>query len=103
MTTRLTALVLLLAAAGAASAQDRERLYVRSVAANCAQCHGTDGKPAAGSALPPLAGRSREELVAQLQAFKNGTRAGAIMTQLSKGFTDAQIEQIAGHFAAVKN
>jgi sulfide dehydrogenase cytochrome subunit len=103
MTTRLTALALLLAIAGAAAAQDRERLYLRSVAASCAQCHGTDGKPAQGSALPPLAGRPREELIAQLQAFKAGTRPATIMTQLSKGFSDAQIEQIAGHFAAMKN
>jgi cytochrome subunit of sulfide dehydrogenase len=103
MTFRLTLLAVLLASAGAAAAQDQERLYTRSVAASCAQCHGTDGKPAAGSSLPRLAGRPRAELVAQLQAFRSGTRPATIMTQLSKGFSDAQIEQIAGHFAAVPN
>lgn len=100
MTTRTLALVLLLAGIGAASAQEREQLYLRSMAAHCAQCHGTDGKPAAGSSLPALAGMKREDLVAQLKAFKAGTRPATIMHQLSKGYSDAQIEAVASYFAA---
>ncbi|MDQ6640634.1 MAG: c-type cytochrome [Pseudomonadota bacterium] len=100
MNMRLTAVVLLLAMSGAAGAQDRERLAQRSVAAACAQCHGTDGVPAPGSSLPPLAGMPRGELVAQLKAFKAGTRPGTIMPQLSKGYSDAQIDLLASYFAA---
>jgi cytochrome subunit of sulfide dehydrogenase len=100
MGNRLTAVVLLLASAGgAADAQDRERMVQRSVAAACAQCHGTDGVPAAGSNLRPLAGMPREEMAAQLKAFKGGTRTGTIMPQLSKGYSDAQIDSLAGYFA----
>lgn len=102
MTTRLTAVVLLLAVTGAALGQERERLEERSLAATCAQCHGTDGAPAPGSSLPALAGMPREELAAQLKAFKAGTRAGTIMPQLSKGYSDAQIGQLASYFAARK-
>jgi sulfide dehydrogenase cytochrome subunit len=77
-------------------------LYVRTLAANCAQCHGTDGHAAAGSPLPSLAGRSRDELLAQLRGFKAGTRPSTIMQQLAKGYSDAQLEQLAAYFAAQK-
>jgi hypothetical protein len=42
----------LAAAAGAAFAQDAQTVAVRSLAASCAQCHGTDGHPVPGSTLP---------------------------------------------------
>jgi len=79
-----------------------QALYVAQVAATCANCHGTGGKPVAGSALPPLAGMPREQMLAQMQAFKSGSRPATIMHQLSKGFSDAQLVQIADYFAAQK-
>jgi sulfide dehydrogenase cytochrome subunit len=86
----------------AAQAQNQNTLYVRSLAANCASCHGTDGRTVAGSTMPPLAGMQRDYMLTQLKAFKAGTRPSTIMTQLAKGYTDAQLEQIAGYFAAQK-
>jgi len=44
----------------------------------------------------------REYLVTQLKAFKAGTRPATVMHQLSKGYSDAQIEQISTYFAAQK-
>lgn len=79
-----------------------ETLAVRSLAANCAQCHGTDGHAAPGSALPSIAGMPRDYLVTQLKAFKAGTRPATIMQQLARGYSDAQIEQLAAYFAAQK-
>jgi cytochrome c553 len=78
----------------------QDALYLRSLAANCAQCHGTGGHTVAGSPLPPLAGRSRDDLLAQLKAFKAGTRPSTIMQQLARGYSDAQLEQLAAFFAA---
>ncbi len=72
----------------------------RSLAATCFTCHGTDGRSVAG--VPPLAGRDRGELVQQMKDFKLGKRPATIMHQHAKGYTDAQIEQIAGYFASVK-
>ena len=79
---------------------DAQALRLRSLAASCAQCHGTDGRPVAGSVLPALAGLPAPTLRAQMQAFKNGTRPASVMTQLARGFSEAQIDQLAAFFAA---
>ena len=91
-------LLALLAAGPAAHAQDAQALQVAVIAATCANCHGTQGRPV-GSALPALAGMPREHMLEQLRQFKSGARPATIMHQLSKGYSDAQLEQIAGYFA----
>lgn len=92
----------LLAAAGAARAQSPEALNQRSLAAACAQCHGTDGRSAPGAAVPAIAGMPRDYLAAQLKAFKAGSRPSTVMGQLAKGFSDAQLEQLADYFSRQK-
>jgi cytochrome subunit of sulfide dehydrogenase len=82
--------------------QTQQQLYVKSLAATCANCHGTNGKAAAGSSAVTLAGLPQEYLVAQMKAFKSGARPATIMHQISKGYSDAQVEQIATYFAAQK-
>jgi cytochrome c553 len=94
-----------LAASGLVTAQTSDAgsvLQVRALAATCANCHGTNGKATDGSAVVSLAGLPKDYTVAQMLAFKNGTRQATIMHQLSKGYSDAQIEQIASYFAAQK-
>jgi cytochrome subunit of sulfide dehydrogenase len=85
-----------------AIAKDQQQLYTRSLAATCANCHGTDGKAVSGSAVVPLAGLTKEHIATQMKAFKSGTRPATVMHQISKGYSDAQIEQIAAYFAAQK-
>jgi cytochrome c553 len=95
--------ILMAAAAAAclsAQAQTPDALYVRSLAANCSNCHGTHGRAVPTSAVPGLAGMPREYMLRQLQAFRDGTRPATVMHQITKGFTPAQLEQIAGYFAA---
>lgn len=101
---RFTRTMAALALAGpwVAQAQTQEALYVRSLAANCASCHGTNGHAVPGAGMPGIAGRPRAELVAQLQAFKAGSRPATVMHQLAKGYSDAQIELIAGYLAQQK-
>lgn len=77
-------------------------LYVQSLAATCANCHGTDGHALNGASVPGLAGRSADELVAQMKAFRTGERKATIMHQIAKGFSDAQTQQLAEYFAAQK-
>ena len=86
-----------------AHAQDASiKLQSRTLVASCASCHGTEGRPADGSSAPALAGVPKATLIAQLKAFKEGTRPATVMHQLSKGYTDDQIDRIATYFAAVK-
>jgi len=70
----------------------------RDVAANCANCHGTDGRSRA--AVPSLAGQDAAVIVQRMKEFRDGRRAATVMQQLSKGYTDAQIEAAAAYFAA---
>lgn len=89
-------------AATTASAQDAAALHLRSLAATCANCHGTEGRTTDGSAIPSLAGMPREYMITQIKAFKDGSRPATVMHQLSKGFTDQQIESVATYFSALK-
>jgi cytochrome c553 len=41
-------------------------------------------------------------MVAQMKAFKDGSRPATVMHQLTKGLTDQQIESMADYFAAQK-
>jgi len=87
-------------AAGAAQAQpDAASAHAQSLAATCAACHGTAGRPPPGAAIAPLAGMPAAILVARMQAFKSGARPSTVMQQLARGYSDAQIELLAGYFA----
>ena len=70
-------------------------------AANCANCHGTDGKSAT-PIMPKLAGQDREFILEKLRSYKAGTSSGTIMPQLSKGYTDDEFVQLADYFSTVK-
>lgn len=95
--TKCLAAAALLALAAGAHAQVNQ---IRVWAAACATCHGTEGRASPG--MIGLAGRGQAELQQQLLAFKNGQRAGSIMPQLAKGYSDEQLAQIAAYFAAQK-
>ena len=72
---------------------------VRSLAANCAACHGTNGQPAKGSTLAGLAGKPRNELLTAMTQFKEGKKPATLMHQLAKGYTDAELEALADYFS----
>lgn len=74
----------------------------RSLAATCANCHGTDGRSVPDSGLESLAGASKDQLARKLREFKSGTKPATIMDQIAKGYTDEQLDLIAGYFAARK-
>lgn len=74
----------------------------RSLAATCANCHGTNGKAVPGSGLEALAGIDKDKLLQKLGDFKSGVKPATIMHQIAKGYTDEQLDLIAGYFAAQK-
>lgn len=91
-----TVLFAALSAASSVHAQENGR----NLAAGCAICHGTQGKPAPGAPLIPLAGLPRDHITTQMRAFRDGQRPATVMHQIAKGYSDAQIEAIAAWFAA---
>ena len=95
----LVAIALVLAPLGAA-AQD-QAAAARSLAATCANCHGTAGRSVTGNVVS-LAGLPKEFMLQQFKDFKDGKRPATVMHQLAKGYTDQQIELIADYFAAQK-
>ena len=72
---------------------------VRSMAASCAACHGTNGRAAPGSTVAGLAGRSRDDLVQVMGQFKAGQRPATVMHQIAKGYTEAEITAMADYFS----
>ena len=88
----------LLAAAGKLGALDAD--LGRDVAANCASCHATDGKSRGG--VPSLVGQDKLSLVQQMKDFRDGKRRSTIMQQLTRGYTDAEIEAAAAYLSAQK-
>ena len=69
--------------------------------ATCAGCHGTDGV-SANPVWPNLAGQHGAYLVEALKAYKTGVRQNAMMSATAKGLSDADMQDLAGHFAALK-
>ena len=84
--------------AGMAAGQD-DTLADRTLAAGCAGCHGTDGRPPPNSPVPVLAGQQVEQLREAMRAYRDGTRAGTVMPQIAKGYDDARVERLAHYFA----
>ena len=60
----------------------------------CASCHGADGNSGA-PAYPKLAQQHPDYLVKQLQEFKSGKRANAIMSGMAAGMSDADMKNVA--------
>jgi len=75
---------------------------VRALAANCAICHGTDGKAPKGSNVRGLAGRSKAELLQIFASYRDGSRPATIMHQIVKGYGDPELEAMADWFSKQK-
>src|SRR5574343_159699 len=89
-------------AAAPASAKDPTALRPRALAATCAQCHGTDGRAVEGKALIRLAGLPEDYLLNQLMAFRNGQRPATIMHQITRRYSQEQLETLAKYFSQQK-
>jgi len=92
----------LLVTGSAAFGQSSAMLHTRALAATCANCHGTDGRAVPGEAMVRLAGLPKDQIVTRMQEFRDGKRPATVMHQISKGYTNEQIESIAAYFAARK-
>ena len=95
----LLALALLLPALPALAA-DTPALHTRALAATCAHCHGTEGRAVQGEAMVALAGLKEDFILTQLLAFRTGQRPATIMHQITRGYSQEQLAEVAKYFAA---
>ena len=85
----------LLGAASAYAAPPPGRL----LAAQCAQCHGTNGLAVSG--MEKLAGESEGEIYKELIEMKAKLKPGEIMHRQAAGYSDEQIRLIARYYASL--
>lgn len=83
-----------------APAQAQDFNKIRYLAANCANCHGTDGRSV--GVMESLAGYDKEKFVTNMKEFRSGDKPATIMHQLVKGYSDQQIADLAAYFSAQK-
>ena len=69
-------------------------------AASCAACHGTNGVSLGG--IPGIAGVDQKQLREKLLAYKKGELPATVMHQHAKGYSDAELEQLAQFFSRQK-
>jgi cytochrome c553 len=67
--------------------------------ADCQACHGRAGISDSDS-IPNLAGQKAEYLVAQLQAFKNGTRKNELMAAIAAPLSEVEMRSLAQFWSA---
>ncbi len=87
-------------ALGAVASAQAVDTRARFMAANCAYCHGPDGK--SRGAIPSLAGLEKGYFVEQMKAFRDGTRPSTVMSKHAMGYTDAEYEALGAWFATHK-
>ena len=68
------------------------------LADTCAGCHGTDGA-SVGPATPSIAGLSEAYFNDTMLAFKSGDRPSTVMGRIAKGYSEEEINLMAGYFA----
>ena len=96
MTLRLLPMAVALAAlSGTAAAADAN--LARNLAATCFTCHGNNGKSVGG--MEPLDGVKKQNIIEKMNEFRLGSKPATLMHQITKGYTDQQIELIADYFS----
>jgi cytochrome c553 len=72
----------------------------KTKAAACVACHGANGEGVPPN--PALAGKSEDELLQALKAYKSGKRTNAVMKALSVGLSDQDMANLAAYYASLK-
>ena len=67
----------------------------------CAACHGPDGN-SLNPEVPSIAGQPRQFLAMALYQFRSGNRKDTQMTPMAEKLSNAEMNDLATHFAALK-
>ena len=87
------------ASCGPATADD-EAAIGRSKARPCTVCHGALGMAVAADA-PNLAGQPAPYLIAQLRAYRGGSRRHEVMSVMAKPLSNEDIDHLAAWFSSI--
>jgi cytochrome c553 len=79
----------------------RQRLTAAEWAQKCDRCHGVDGN-STDPRSPALAGQRADYLEKVLYAYQKGERKSVAMAAMSGVLTDADVENLAAHYARQK-
>ncbi len=67
----------------------------------CAGCHGTDG--ISPGSIPSIGCKSADTIEKALKEYRSGKRFSTVMGRHVKGYTDQEIQLIAGYFGTYCN
>ncbi len=67
----------------------------------CVACHGPAGI-STNPEWPNIAGQKAAYLAKQLRAFRDGVRQDPLMSPIAQGLSDADIDNLAAYFSALK-
>ncbi|MFO7954681.1 c-type cytochrome [Thioalkalivibrio sp.] len=92
----LAASLVMAGTATQAFAEDDEITRGQLMAASCTACHNAAG---AEEGMPDLSRIPADVIEDQMKAFRDGDRDATIMDRHAKGYTDEEIEAMAGYFS----
>ena len=102
----LSAIVLTMASTIAVSAESTAPgVYLGNIdkggvkSSTCIACHGADGNSSVTD-YPKLAGQHPGYLVSTLQAYRDGSRANAVMQGMASALSDEDIADLASYFSS---
>jgi len=91
--------VMALAVAGNSVAGDASAGKAKS--GLCTGCHGTDGM-SMSPMIPNLAGQKEAYLAKAIKDYKTGVRKDPMMSYMTGGLTDNEIDDLAAYFSGLK-
>lgn len=83
---------------GAPNAAELATAARKAGASVCTDCHGANGI-SPGRLAPNLVGQSKAYLADALKAYASGKRPSGVMSALTKGMGDAEVEKMAAYYA----
>ena len=96
----ITVVGLLLALVWVANAQVTDQAEVgRALAANCFQCHGTDGRALQG--MPSIAGKDAPSMYNKMREYQEKTDYRNIMVPIAHAYTDQQLWEMSLYIASL--
>lgn len=74
--------------------------HTKVIAATCFNCHGPQGE--SQTAIPPLAGKEKQDFIAAMREFRDGKRENTVMHRYALGYTEDEYEALGDFFANIK-